>query len=207
MDLAAIRARCETRYQDPNNHVFAEAEWNSYINDAYDDVLTAFDTWPWIPTRNTLVIPAGQNTVDLPADVWRVLSMFNGTDNLTLYKVDGRTSALYQFNDLDSTGTPQFYRIFGNAIEVFPAASQNTDLVVEYAAHPGSLALDTDEPVFPRPYHKILVDGALAYAHEDDDHMDQAQRHQQRFVDSLTRLVQDLLAPQNDGYPIVSTEY
>lgn len=206
MNLTQLVDRCETRYQDTNNHVFSAANWQAYVNDAYDEVLTAFSTWPWLEARSTLTVAASANSVSLPNDVWRVLGITNETNKLQMKPIDGRTTARDHFPDLSAEGTPEYYRIFGTDVEVFPTAQYSTALTVEYVLHPGALAAN-DEPIFPRPYHKILVDGALALAHQDDGHVEQAQLHQSRFDAGIQRLVEDLLSPRAENYPGIVDVY
>lgn len=200
MDLDALVARCQTRFSDLQGRAVSEAEWQAYVNDAYSEVISDRD-WPFLETRSSsTVISAGTNSASLPTDVWTVLDVFNNTDGITVLPIHGRNTAREAFPDLTATGVPQFYRLFGDTIEVFPSAQANTTLALDYFVHPAELTA-SDEPVFPRPFHKILVDGALAYAYDDDGNNQQAAICRARFEQGIVRLVNHLLGARTGNYP------
>lgn len=203
--LSALADRAEARFQDSGNNVFTAAEWKLYLDDAYSDVITASSRWPFLEARATaLVVTAGTNTVDLPDDVWRVTAVFNDTDDVPMSQIDGRSAYRDHFPQLESSaGVPVYYRLQNNAIEVFPRAAVATTLAVDHFVHPAALSGDTDEPVFPRPHHKTLVDGALAYAYDDIGHPQQAQIHRAQFQAGVQRLLDDLLANRTDSFPTI----
>lgn len=203
MDRDALVARCETRYQDSANDLWTAAEWASYVDDAYSEVLAYHPRWPFLEARATnLVVSAGANTVDLPDGVWRVAAVFNATNGFPMSQIDGRGEYRQHFPDA-TPGHPSVYQVRANTLEVFPYASADTTLHVDHFVHPAGLDNGTDEPIFPRPYHRILVDGALALAYTDDGNSEAASLAQQRFVAGIERLKDDLFDVRTEFYPIV----
>ena len=203
MDLATLVTRCETRFQDVDNHVFSSDEWKAYLDDAYSEVLAYHPRWPFLEARATnLVVSSGTNSVDLPAGVWRVAAVFNATNEFPMSQIDGRGEYRQHFPD-DTPGHPSVYQVRANKLEVFPYASADTTLHVDHFVHPAGLTADDDEPVFPRPYHRILVDGALAMAYSDDGNQESAGIAQQRFMAGIERLKDDLFDARTEFYPIV----
>lgn len=166
MNLSTLISRAMVRFQDPDGHTFGEGEWRAYVNDAYADVLAARFDWPFMETRRTSVAAAaGASAVALPDDVWHVGAVFNATDGFALTPLHGRAEARRDFPSSDAAGAPTFYRIIGAQLELYPTPERATTLEIDAFAPPAELAAGTDEPAFPRQHHRILVDGALAYAH------------------------------------------
>lgn len=207
MNLSTLISRAMVRFQDPDGHTFGEGEWRAYVNDAYADVLAARFDWPFMETRRTSVAAAaGASAVALPDDVWHVGAVFNATDGFALTPLHGRAEARRDFPSSDAAGAPTFYRIIGAQLELYPTPERATTLEIDAFAPPAELAAGTDEPAFPRQHHRILVDGALAYAHDDDGKPQAGQLHRGRFEQGIRRLEMDLYAPRHEGYvPLLDT--
>lgn len=204
MNGQALVDRCEVRFGDPSNNVVAEAEWLAYLNDAYLDVVAADPLWPFLEGQTTnLTVTAGAGTVALPSDVWRVTSVYNATDKWPLTPIPGRSEYRHWFPDPASNlGTPQWYRLRGATLEVYPWAAAATTLHADIAAPPAEITTST-EPVFPEQYHRILIHGALIKAYEDDGNLALAATHQARYERLLAAMRTDLLGPRTEGYPEV----
>lgn len=203
MDRDALVARAETRFRDTNNNVYSPAEWADYVNDAYLDVVAADPYWPFLESRDTsLSVTAGTNTVTLPADVWRVTAVYNATDSFPMHPLHGRSEYRTWYPDATQTGSPTFYRLRGNILEVFPTAAATTEIDVDTFDPPATLGA-ADEPVFPSQYHRLLVSGALAYAYDDDGNLQQGALHRGRFEQGIERMRADLLSPRLETYPTV----
>jgi hypothetical protein len=202
MQRSAIVSRCSSRYRDPSNTNVSLAAWAEYVNDAYMDVLAASPFWPFLESRTeALSVTAGTGTVSLPADVFRVTSVYNATDDIAMIPLDGRAEYRHDFPDPASgLGSPQFYRLRNTTLEVYPWAQATTALSVDIFVPPAELGT-SDEPVFPEHYHRILVSGALAYAYEDDANGAQAQLHRSSFDRLLMAMKEDLLGSRVEKYP------
>lgn len=200
---SAIVDRCEARFGDSSNQVYSADEWLAYVNDTYMDVVAAAD-WPFLEGRTTgLTVTAGTGEVSLPTDVFRVTSVYNATDGLPLAPIPGRAEFRRYFPEPENgLGMPLYYRLRSNTLEVYPHASAETSLTVDTVVPPAALATDA-EPVFPEQYHRLLVLGALAKAHDDDENPAQADRYQARYERLLADMKTDLLSPRTEAYPEV----
>lgn len=206
MDLATLRDRAEARFRDPSNRIVSTAEWASYLNEAYRDVVIANPYWPFLEQKNeAFIYTAEAAQVNLPADVWKVRSVFNVTDELPLVQLDGSTSHIdaYPFAD-EFFDTPTHYRIYGRTIEIYPRPAVNTTLRIDFAGTVAELSLTTDEPVFAEHWHHILIEGALARAYEDDGNYTAADRQWDKFGAMIESMKDDLLSTRGERYPTIA---
>lgn len=203
MNRDAIQARCESRFGDTANAVITDAEWASYINDAYLDVCSAAVSWeppaPFLEARASNTVTSG-GEITLPSDCWRVTAVFNDTDNFLLERLDGRSGYREFYPDpANNRGTPTSYRLRANVLELYPRPSSSTDVVVDYFVNPAELGA-SDEPVFAEQYHRILVAGALAFAYEDEGDERRAEVQRQRFANGLEAMRLDMTASRGATY-------
>lgn len=196
MDLTTLQTRCKTRFRDTACDIYNNAAWTGYLNDSYADVVAASPYWPFLQTNGcaAVTVLSGTRSIALPTDVTRVLAVRNNTDDVVMRSYEGRDQHFVDDPAQDLVGVPRAYRLFGSTIQVFPLPSANTVLAIEYPAPPTELTANSDEPLFPEQYHRILVEGALSRAYEDDGQMDQAASAKQRYDAMLAGMKVDLLA-------------
>lgn len=165
------------------------------------DVVGADPNWPFLEVRNaSLSIAGGMAETTLPADVWRVTSVYNATDKIPLTPIPGRADFRHWFPaPADGLGIPLFYRLRGNVLEVYPWPAVTTEIDVDVAQPPAALTAGADEPIFPEQFHQLLVLGALARAYEDDGAPNQATPYQGRYERLLQSMKQDLLSVRTEG--------
>lgn len=208
MNLTALQARCALRYRDTGNRLVTTADWTEYLNDAYTEVLGAEPNWPFLQGQTSgLTVNAGTGTVALPTDVWRVTGIFNATDKWPLAPLPGQIDYREWFPDpAGSLGTPEFYRLRGSTLEVYPWPAVDTSLTVDTIVPPALLSAGGDVPVFPSQYHRLLVYGALARVYEDDRETGPSGTNQGRFAQMLQQMRNDLLGPRTEGFaPVLDT--
>jgi hypothetical protein len=200
---SALVDACETRFGDTSNDVIAAAVWQDYLTEGERRVHAASSMWPWLEAEATnLSVTAGSNEANLPADVWRVLTVFNATDEIAMHELTGRRSGIDNWPTRgDYTGTPEFYRLRAGKLQVFPWAAADTTIYIEYPVAP---AVMSQEPVFPEQYHDCLVHFALARAYEDDENYAAAERHDAQFERILHDMKADLLSVRGDSYPQIA---
>lgn len=206
MQLSDLQARCRTRFRDPNQNIVTDAEWTSYLNDAYRAVIAASPFWPFLEVVScaALVVSAGTRGIALPTDVTRVTAVRNATDNIPMVPLSGTTEHIRIDPEQSTTGVPEFYRIYAGRIEVWPIPNSDTTLHVEYPAPPAMLSGASDEPVFPEQYHNLLVEGALYRAYVDDGNLEQASVHEAQYAGILGAMLFDLLGTaREDSYPTI----
>lgn len=202
--LLQLRNRAMTRYRDLSNINVTTTTWDEYLNEGYSAAIADSPFWPFLETSTSaLTVLTGTNEVTLPTDGWRVLSVYNNTNDYALDELDGRRSAIDAYPDrAASTGEPILYRLFGNKLQVFPWAIADTTLIVEYAGPPVALATD-DSPVFPNQYHDLLLHYALEQAFLSDapPNLQLVDHHGRRWRETLGQMRSDLLGARGDSYP------
>lgn len=205
MDLSTLRTRAKTRFQDPDGHIYSDDEWDAYLNDAYMDVIDAHAAWPFLETRQTLVVvAAGTGSVALEDDAWRVTSVYNDTDHYPLEPIYGQVDYRHFYPDPDNgSGSPINYRLQANNIEVYPRPAADTTLIVDTYVPPAELVADADVPVIPPKYHRSLVYGALAYAYEDDGNPTQAGALRAAGDRLIGGLINEMDSSRSEGYPTI----
>lgn len=181
----------------------------NYVNAAYAKINGANPNWPWLETvTSALSITAGTNQVALPTGAWRVLSVFNCTDGYALREITGRNSFANQWPQ-GSTEPGQIisYRVFNNAILVYPYAGSTTSLRVEYELAPARLAAAADVPIIPTEFHDLLVEYTMHLAYTDDGNLEQAAAHLQVFNARLEELKNSVLGPRGESYAQINDSW
>lgn len=215
MDLLAMRTRCEERFRDPANDIVTAAEWDSYLNEAYSDVQSQTDLWPSYEATADVTVSAGTASPTITDEPWTVRSVFNVTDDIVMTPLSGLTTPIRRFGDgagptpdASDQGEPRWYRMFGKSLEVFPRPAKDTTIRVEYTASlVEELSLDGDVPThLPQSFHRMLIEGALARAYEDDGNANQARLHWDHYMTYLRRLPGHLLMSRTESnVPIMDT--
>lgn len=207
MILSALVTRCASRYRDLGSAVVNTAGWENYLNDAYADVIAASPLWPFLNSSFDAVLAAGQSSVELPPDVFRVSAAFNATDDILLTPITDTSSFLDRFpNPNEDRGVPEFYRMQGTFLQVYPWPAVPTAIALEVYSPPAPLT-SADEPAFPEQYHRMLVAAALAYAYEDDGNLKQSQAHGATFARLLGDMKNDLMSPRTPKYPTILDDF
>lgn len=199
--FADLKTRCATRFRDSSNEIVSATEWGEYLNEAYRDVQQSHPEWPWMDQQTTsLTISASTRSAALPADVFRTSVVYNSTDDLLMMPIDGgHRQAFKLYPEQTETGTPEQYVIEGTYLFIYPMATVTTTFEVHYYG-PRADMTGTDEPAFPEQYHRILIDGAMARAYEDDGNGGQAQVAWEHFAAGIDRMKTDLLNAHYDRY-------
>lgn len=198
--LAQLRTTLSSRFRDASFQVYTSAEYDSYLNDAYADIIGRHPYWPFLEQRSPLAVTAQAAGVALPTNASRVRSVYNVTDQIILTQYDGPDYRLDYPNLETSFGPPLEYRLLGTTLEVLPRPTVATNLSVEFYAGPASLAAG-DTPIIPDPWQRLMVVGALALAYEDDGNLTQSSAHTARFEAGIQSMANDLLSSRTGRYP------
>lgn len=131
--------RCSVRFQDENFDNKSEAAWLGYLNDAYRDVISANPLWPFLHQTTTLTIPAMSRGVTLPANVLKLTSVYNLTDQYPMRAIEGDTQHIRRYPDQTVDGVASRYRVFNDQLQVWPLPTATIDVVVDYIIAPADL--------------------------------------------------------------------
>lgn len=206
MDRDALVAECERRFRDESNGVYDADDWSEYLQTAAMQVNQASPLWPWMEGENASFTVTTSGVATLPSDTIAVISVYDVTNEADLQQLHG-VRARHTYFTTDE-GDPEAYRVKGTQLQVFPLPTASITLRVQYVAGAALLATNTDEPPFPEVFHRILVDGALAAAHDDDDNSNQSDRHFAAFQRGIENLKQAVLPYRGGGeYPVIQDDY
>lgn len=198
-------AQLKVRFGDAAGDIVTSANWLAYLQDAYDEGNRHSPFWPFEETIDTSVtIAVGANSASLETEqpgAWRVTSVLNTTDNYPLRPLTRKPADDYPTLSADK-GSPESYRLVKNTLEVYPYPDHAVVLRVELYVPPAALVDDTTTPVWPPEFHRVLQDGALALAYEDDGNEKFSDRHRGRFMEGLAKMEEALLGGlRSESYP------
>lgn len=203
MNRLTLIDRCTRRFRDPSHKAVTTLDWIDYLNDAYMDVVSYRSDWPFLDNRATVTLAPGEGEALLPENAFAVTAVHNTTDHFPLSPIDGTVAYRHMFPDpANSLGTPQVYRVRRNKLEVFPRPSVQTRLEIDVELPVPELLADTDEPVFPEQFHRLLVSGALSLAYADQGNLEHMQVHNQIFQAGVQRMAVDLLGTRTEQYVV-----
>jgi hypothetical protein len=205
----ALVDEAEARFGDTANSVISALTWSSYLNNVYQWVNSRTPLWPWLEAVSTSVsVTAGSRSANLPTDAIAVHSVYNRTDDLPVLPLVGRSQQNDTYSIMTTDrGTVQTYRLRGSTIEVFPLPSATTSLQIEYVG-PVADITGTTEPVWPEPFHRVLVTGMLALAYLDDGNIPQYDKRWKHLEQEVEGMMRSLLMFRHEGnFPIVDDWY
>lgn len=168
----------------------ATGEAELLINDAYQVDIVSTEDWPFLETQQETTAPITlenleslEFVVDITAGVkLHPLDLRNLTDDYPLRQ---------------ETGTPRFYYLTEDVLNVYPVNTTDT-LLVRYRAFPPQLT-GSATPVIPTRFHSLIVDGAVARAYEGSDDYELAQSAATVFQSRLQKMREVLLEQYRDG--------
>ena len=200
MQFSVLRSYAATRFRDTGNVVVLDTDWKNYINDVYGDVLSRCTYFPWNEGTVTLTFAPSTRAQPLPLDVWQVTAVWDQTNQFPLVPLEGRNQVYQEYPQQTEVGIAQHYRIFNKNLQIYPLPAAQTLYTVEHTVRPTDLVADADLPVFPAPYHEMLVDGAVALAYRDDGNLQMSAAYQSDYEEQVKRLLVDLMQPRNDRF-------
>lgn len=191
-------ARLKSRFTDPSNAIYTDANWLSYLNDAYAWVQADCPWWPWKEVSATVTTSAGDGNItaaDLgTVGVFQVSMVLDTTNGFVLEPVANRTQHRYEVPDITERGTPRWYRWLGSTLQLVPLPDASTTYVIEFMTASADLANTANNvPNFPAEHHQVLVEYALHLAYTDDDDDKSAAIHLQRAAEQLAQLKNNLM--------------
>jgi hypothetical protein len=163
-----------------------------YLQDAYLLDICEGEDWGFLESTATGTAPleiADLRTVEY------VLDTSNGDEKLKPL-LQARITDDWSV-DLTETGTPQLYYLTkGTTVNVFPVAA-NT-LQVNYWRVPKELS-GTEEPLMPKRWHSLIIDGAVSRAYESSDDWELGNAAETKFQTRLQQMRDSLLNQQHDA--------
>lgn len=139
MNLAELISNVRSILREPVPARWSNNDIKRYINNAIQDLAKLSSKEKTV----TLSVLSGTSNIDVPTDVLNLVRLYWEDENIKkeLYSaIDGYP--------LDNTelGTPIYYYIINDKIEIRPIPLLNGNLIIQYIPKPALLVNDTDEP-------------------------------------------------------------
>lgn len=182
-----------------NNTVAGQTRLINWLNDAYLDICER-QAWPFLEVTLSSV-----NAPYTFTDLGRVLSVVDTTTFLTLEGVDRRVLT-ESWWDPTMTGSPLYWFLEGDVLKVYPLNTTDS-LEIRYSKIPAALVNPTDTVVLPDRFTNAIVDGAMVYAHRDDDNYDLASQAQAAMEQTVAQMTQSLMNRNLANPGIIITRY
>ena len=186
-------------------HQFSAERYGTRIEKWLDEAQKYIVRQAEVRTENatqSYVTVNGTQTLDLPSNYARFISLFNTTDRNPLERIDLRT-----YDDLDSeSGKPYAYVIVGSAITLFPTPDAAYNLRLRYWKLPATMTSSGTacDPEIPSEYHHLLVDYALYKIYNAEHDYEASERHRQLFENDVLRMRSEVHSESSDGTKVVS---
>lgn len=162
-----------------------------YLNDAYLLDICELEHWPFLEETKEGAAPLSiedLRTVEYVIDLTNVEKL----DPLLKDRITDDWSP-----DLTTTGTPELYYVTeGKTISIYPVAAD--ELQVKYWKVPKELS-GTEEPLLPKRWHSLIIDGAVARALSNSDDYELSEAARTQFETRLQLMRESLLYPQHDS--------
>ncbi len=181
LTLATARTRIRFRIGETTPSFWTEAELNSYINDAKDDLYNAILTInkDFFEKRVTLATTVGDITgIELPADFQQVKSIrftTPGYEDTVFNPQDRGTQAFIMgLNSLSISNSPyeMMYDVYQNLddsgktwyLQLSPITRSILAIELNYVSQLPDLSSDSDTFGFMAPFEGYILDAATYYA-------------------------------------------
>lgn len=172
-----------------------------FLNDAYYDICSR-EPWPFLEAESDIATVAATATLTLPTDYNKTLSLINLTTGITLLP-DRREAVQKTFApNLTQSGQPGYYYFLGTSqMNLYPVPDRAYTLRLTYVRRPTALVAGTGgtaTPIFPVPFHRLVVLGALVRAFSMEDELETAQAFAEQYEDRIQKMRDDLWTRQFD---------
>lgn len=142
-----------------------------FINAAYREIHSK-QRWPFLEAFDTsLSTTPGVNTVSIATlggatpyrniDAVRIFTDGTANSGQDMDYIQPQEMRTHETEYSDWSGKPTNWSIIDQTIHVWPFPDGVYTLGIDYIIEPPDLAISTDIPILPLPYHDVIVFGAL----------------------------------------------
>lgn len=190
--LSSIVTKVQKRIRDTG---YSSSTIKEFINDAQNALFNEYDLRFMETSQGytlTVDIQDITNGSGLPSNFVRAIDLFITTDDYAkiLTYVDFKDiDKAYPDAADDNPGTPRFWYMVGNTINVYPKPDQAYTLTLRFIKRPTELSADADVPEVPKEFEELLVYGASYRAFEEKDMDDKAAVFENKYLAEVQKLV------------------
>lgn len=204
MNVGQIKQRVRTKFGDTSGAELTDTDLLSWINDGMTEIARRTQQPQATATTPTIVGTAAYSITTFAADVLRLRSvMLDGSvlSGLSIEEADTLLGDRERANV--GRGTPGYFWVFADAINLWPIPSAAGTLKLSYVKRPAAVTVDGDTPGIPTHMHVDLVDYVVAQVLESTGDPDRADRRMSRFEAGAAMAAADAEWPIRGGYPHV----
>lgn len=168
--LLSLRTKLNTLLDDTGTTFYSDAERNNALNGAYYELynkaVSLNDGQGAEVSTSTLTITSGTETIALPSDFMRLVSLFYKEDDNNFLKwvaINPGDRNIWARRFGKNSKQKAFYRRGSNIVLVpEPDYTSTTNLLMEYIPTPTEMSADGDEPTgIPETHRELLAFKAL----------------------------------------------
>jgi hypothetical protein len=154
--LLQLRTAVRTKTGLPSSDTLVtDANLTDIINEANHTLENEAD-WPWLEAVETVAVSAAGLNFTPAATYLRTVSIRKDTDDHPLVQWD-----IEQLDRLsNASGPPQWYGFYAGKVEFRPKATGSFSLIHRYLRFEPELSGDTDVPLSPTVWHRLIVEYA-----------------------------------------------
>lgn len=172
----------------------------SWIDQAYEDVQNEYFDWKFLRAQATFNTQVGVNIIQPAADL-------NVWDREMLFNSDRSQIQITDYEDLEEkrdesiTGTPtEFILKADNTLMAYPKPDKVETFTYDYFKVPHVMTADTDKPVFPAQFHRVIIGRALIYYGNYESAQEMIMQGTQIYQTLLKRLAANQAGGQRRYY-------
>ena len=191
MQLIDIRNEVLAKGFDPS--LFGSSRVTQFINDGY---LLVCRRAQYFGSEATYLFQTASGTASYawPADLMRERSLLNVDLQTELTAVGLREID----RSVVSQGAPYFYATDAANVHLYPTPDNPYNMQLRYWRLPAVLVSDTDVPVIPADWHRILVYWAAKECYAAEDDASTSQYWEQQFNTTLAEFIAEERFPNSD---------
>lgn len=186
MQLSDIRT--EILAKGFNTNLFSAARLNSFINDGYQLICTRVQYYVDEATQD-FTTTTGTSTYPFPTDFGRLRDLRDTNRNVVMMPISLR--------DMDNSGvppqgSPSWYALDASNFHLWPIPDGAYPMECRYWKQPANLVNDTDVPIIPAKWHRLLWLFGCWQCYESEDDPSMGQYWENRFEKELSEFMADV---------------
>lgn len=196
MNLSEIRSAVRTQ-MDLDEEDLPNSTLDLYVREAYNRTIQMERRWPFFETSWSITSNA-DSTITLPANLGGVVSLVDADRNHRLLMI-GYELAEDTFQGEQGTGTPEYFSLWGSAIQLWPSHDAPRQYRLrgwrkpnDWIASGAATEVDADERLHIPIFHYAC---SLAYAQLEDPELEST--YMRRWAATVEQAHQDIMRPQH----------
>jgi len=197
MNYQEMQSDVLNRVDDIDNEELADMV-NTWLNQVYLDICSRYN-WKFLEKTDTATITSTTTSLNLDVELTDLNKVYDvviedsdGVKTRLMFLPEDIFQQMYSKSKQDTTGTPKYYRIWGNTMYFYNLPDENFTVTMKYTFYTSRMVGPGDTPIFPETFHEIIVLGAAAKARQYNDDFEEADMIQKEYETKLTLMMAKL---------------